>query len=452
VSTYGGGLNYYDRSSGKLSHITGSTGLTEGLQLDLAGNVWMICNGHLHKYEPASGAYSCYDLPDLQVSEGIRGYLYKDDQNTMYAGGKNYYISFNPADVAGITSELNVYLTDFKIFNNSHNELLVKKEIELDNAQNYFSLEYSAPEFSGDNIDYNYKLEGVDKDWVDAGKRNFVSYSNLPAGKYLFKVRATTWKSNHITKFTSVAISVRPPFWETWWFYAIALVVVCSACSIFNRLRLKELLHRQSIRNGIAQDLHDQIGSTLGSISIYAGVAKVYQQQGKPDKLENVLQAIDRTATETIIEMADLIWAVNPQNDSLGSIIERIRAFAEPLCAAKNIVLHINADPKLLSVAPPMLIRKNVFLILKELMCNAIKHAECKYITLDILLIQNVLVLNMADDGIGFDTVLTSAGQSASLSGNGLPNIRRRARELNAEIVLHSAPYKGTEVKIKLNL
>jgi ligand-binding sensor domain-containing protein len=452
VSTYGGGLNYYDKTNGNFFHITESTDLTEGLQLDPAGNVWMICNGHLHKYEPATRTYSCYDLPDLQLSEGIRGYVYKDDQNVMYAGGDNYYLTFNPENVARINSEPTIYLTDFKIFNSSHSELLEKKSIELDHSQNYFSFEYSAPEFSGDNIQYAYMLEGIDKDWVMAGKRTFVSYSNLPAGKYLFKARASNWKGNHFTKFTAVTIFIRPPFWATWWFYVSVLVILFSAGYLFYRLRINELLKRQAIRNGIAQDLHDQIGSTLGSISVYAGVAKLYQQQDKSDKLKNVLHTIEETAAETIGEMGDLVWAVNPRNDNLGSILQRIESFAQPLCVAKNIGLHINADPKLLTITPAMLVRKNVFLMLKELINNAIRHAECKNITLDILGHQNVLELDISDDGIGFDMAMVSAGQAGSLSGNGLPNIRRRAKELKADIVMRSKRFHGTSFRIKITI
>ncbi|HEX9513193.1 MAG TPA: two-component regulator propeller domain-containing protein [Puia sp.] len=449
VSTYGGGLNYYNKSAGKFTHITESANLTEGLQSDRTGNIWMICNGHLHKYDPVSRTYSCYDLPDLRVSDGIRGYVYKDNQNNMYAGGENYYITFNPENVTRINNEPNTYFTDFKIFNSSYGDLLEKKSIELDHSQNYFSIEYSAPDFSGDNIEYAYMLEGEDKDWVTAGKRNFVSYSNLPAGNYLFKVGASNWKGSHFTKFTSIAIHICPPFWLSWWFYVMVMVMLSSFGYLFYRFRINELLMRQSIRNGIAQDLHDQIGSTLSSISVYSEVAKLYQQQHKADQLKNLLHTIGETAIETINEMDDLVWAINPKNDNLGSIIQRIESFAQPLCVAKNINLTINADFKLLSVTPAMPIRKNTFLILKELINNAIKHAECKNITLSILLFYNVLELHLTDDGIGFDLTRADVEQSESLSGNGLPNMRRRAEELKADMMIQSEKDKGTTFRIK---
>src|SRR5258708_17230022 len=118
---------------------------------------------------------------------------------------------FKPENVNRMNNEPNTYFTDLKMFNSSYGDLLEKKSIELDHSQNYFSIEYSAPDFSGDNIQYAYMLEGLDKDWVAAGKRNLVSYSNLPAGNYLFKVRASNWMGNPFHKFTSVAIRVRPP-------------------------------------------------------------------------------------------------------------------------------------------------------------------------------------------------------------------------------------------------
>ncbi len=158
----------------------------------------MVCNGHFHTYNPSRAVYSCYDLPNLQRHGGVSGYLYKDRDNTLYAAGSSYYIAFNPADVAPIKHEPPVYLTDFRLFNTSYSHLLhTAKAITLERFQNFFTLEFSAPEFDGNSLQCAYMLEGVDKDWIDAGKRNYAQYSNLAGGSYRFKVRATNWKEDH---------------------------------------------------------------------------------------------------------------------------------------------------------------------------------------------------------------------------------------------------------------
>lgn len=167
ISSYGGGLKYYNPATGKLTHVAESSNLSEGLQTDEKGNVWTVCNGHIHKYDPAANIYSCYDLPALQKSGGLKGYIYKDNQNTFYATGLNYYVTFNPDHVAKINNQPKVYLTDFKIFNHSKSELLQRKVIDLDYDQNYFSIEFAAPDYSGDNVQYSYKLAGIDKTWIN---------------------------------------------------------------------------------------------------------------------------------------------------------------------------------------------------------------------------------------------------------------------------------------------
>lgn len=452
ISTYGGGLNYFNPKAGKFVHIKESSNLTEGMQADLRGNVWMICNGHMHEYNPLTKIYSCYDLPNLQKNGGIKGYVYKDNYGNLYAGGVNFYISFSPMGISKIKNDPDVYFTDFKIFNTSYSQLLENKTIRLNHAQNYFSLEFSAPEYSSNHIHYDYMLEGVDKDWVDADRRNFASYSNLPGGKYLFKVRACNWKGSFINKYTSIVIIISPPFWLQWWFYTLLVLIIAPVCYLLYRYRINEFLKRQSIRNGIAQDLHDHIGSTLSSISIYSKVAKIYQQQQKEDKLKEVLHTIGETANETITEMSDIVWTINPKNDHMNSIVQKIQSYAQPLCVAQNIHFKFNCDSKVKNLTLEMAARKNFFLILKESLNNAIKHSGCKNLTVNISLSNYYLELHIQDDGIGFDPSLKYAEVPTSRGGNGLVNIKSRADDLNAKLKIESGINKGTQVALAFSI
>jgi ligand-binding sensor domain-containing protein/anti-sigma regulatory factor (Ser/Thr protein kinase) len=448
VGTYGGGLNYFNRRSGKFAHIAESSNLTEGLQTDASGNVWMICNGHFHKYDPLKKNYSCYDLPDLRVSDGVKGYLYKDDQNNLYAAGDNYYVAFDPKAVAPIDNEPRIFFTDFKIFNISYNQLLSDPVIELDHEQNYFSFEFSAPEFTGENIHYDYMLEGVDRHWISADKQNFASYSNLKSGKYTFKVRAGNWKGSPVGKYSSVVISIRPPFWLTWWFSLIVVGLMALIMYAVYRYRIREIFEQQKVRNQIAQDLHDNIGSTLSSISVYSEVAKIYQEQDKSGPLIKVLQTIGTTAIEMISEMGDTVWAVNSKNDNLRSIVQRINSYARPLCSASDILFKLNADERLMDIGLEMTVRKNLYLILKEAINNAVKHSACKTIEVDIKVKKNVFDIAVKDDGIGFIAAEVMSDQSDSLSGNGLNNIRSRAEELMGKLVTDSTPGAGSTVRL----
>jgi ligand-binding sensor domain-containing protein/signal transduction histidine kinase len=448
ISTYGAGVNYFSRKNQKFYYLSESSNLSEGLQLDQNNNLWMLCNGHVHKYDPSVMVYSCYDVPRLQNTGGLTGYIYKDVGGNLYAAGVNYYITFNPKSVAKIDYNPEIYFTDFKVFNQSHNEYLRNQTIELNYEQNQIAIEYAAPEYSGDNLQYSYKLEGADPDWIAAGKRNFVEYANLKGGNYQFKVRATNWKGSFTEKMSTINIVITPPFWHTLWFYAGLFIVITGIVFLIYRYRVNELLQQQAIRNGIAQDLHDQIGSTLSSISVYSEVAKKYYDHGDRIQMDNLLDTISTTANEMVTEMGDIVWAINPKNDHLASVLQRVQNYAQPLCNFKEINFVFEYDPSIATYNIGMQDRKNLFLILKEAINNAVKHSGCRNLMVSMTQRDNTAELIVKDDGCGFDMKNTFSGDNAASAGNGLSNIKSRASELKADIDFKSKQGLGTYLRI----
>lgn len=330
--------------------------------------------------------------------------------------------------------------------------MLYGNVINLDHGQNYFSFEYSAPDFSGHNLQYAFKLEGVDKDWVTDSKRNFASYSNLSAGTYIFKVRASNWAGIYKSGFEKITIVINPPFWLRWWFYMLMATIFAAAGYIFYRLQIGQLIKRQAIRNGIAKDLHDHIGSTLSSISVYTKVAKIYHDQNKFEEMQGVLNTIGETAVGVVEEMADIVWSIDPVNDGLDNLVQRIRSYAEPICMANHIAFSMNVNPDVLNLQLTMGMRRNIFLILKESINNAIKHAQSDTLQVDILLEGSAMFIRVADNGIGYDSQVVSEKQITSLSGNGINNIRFRVHELNGNLNIISSPGKGTVVEVQFKI
>jgi hypothetical protein len=189
----------------------------------------MISNGNLHKYDVWRKSYSSYMLPDLEKSGGITGYIYKDNNGKMYTGGLNYFIEFDPATIKERDKQPVILLTDFKIFDTSYSDWLIKKNIRLRYNQKYFTIEFSAPVFSAArNVQYSYKLEGWDKDWAEAGHRNFAQFSNLPGGNYIFKVRATSQPGIWGEKYAAINIEVVPPLWKREWFIATLIFLLAA--------------------------------------------------------------------------------------------------------------------------------------------------------------------------------------------------------------------------------
>jgi ligand-binding sensor domain-containing protein/two-component sensor histidine kinase len=448
ISTYGGGLNHFDVKSRSFSHIESSNNLLEGLQTDDRGNVWMISNGNLHKYDPGFGTYSSFILPDLEKSGGVKGNIYKDNRGNMYVAGANYFVRFQPDAVRSVSHQPKVYFTDFKIFNNSHSELLTEKSIPLQHNQNYFTIEFSAPEFAGNPVEYSYMLDGFDKEWIEAGNHNSASYSNLEGGNYVFKVIATNKKGNLSGEFASVKITIIPPFWKRWWFFVLASTLVAAGIYAIYWYRINELVKRQTIRNKIAQDLHDNVGSTLSSISVYSQVAKIYHQQQKQEDLHQTLEKIGSTSSEMISEMNDIVWAINPRNDNMNVIIQRMESYAKPLLQARNIAFTFDFDPALVNMYLPMELRKNFYLIFKEAVNNALKYSGCKNLYVSVRLSDRTGKLTVKDDGKGFDMVQMKTLAAKSLSGNGLLNMGRRARDMKGDCTITSEPGLGTTISL----
>ena len=448
ITTYGGGLHYFDQSTGRFTHIGASSNLLEGMQIDSRGFIWMVGNGNLHRYDPTQRSYTSFDLPDIEKSGGVRGYIYKDASGRMYVGGLNYFVEFNPLSIRTLRDKPKVYFTDFKIFNNSYSDLLNRKNVSLNYNQNYFTIEFSAPHYSAaTRVQYAYQLEGIDENWIEAGERNSVPYSNLPAGGYVFKVKATNNPGNWNDDVTTINITIVPPFWKTWWFYMICGVFTIMMVYGVYRYRINELLKRQAIRNKIAQDLHDNMGSTLSSISVYSQVAKIQQSKGNYEVLENVLGKIASTSSEMISEMNDIVWAINPRNDSMEKILQRMESFAKPLLAVKNIQFSFNYTADIFGINLEMQKRKNFYLIFKESVNNALKYSGCTSLDVNIGVKGNQLHLTDQDNGAGFERRKVDQS-SQSLSGNGLRNMEMRAKEMKGSCSIESHPGKGTTVNL----
>ena len=452
VGTYGGGLQYFDLAKRQFQHVAASNNLIEGVQVDYHQNVWMISNGDLNKYDPRRQTYTTYDLPDLEKTGGVTGRIFKDSRGNLFVAGTNYFIMLNPDSVKEKSAPPKVYLTDFKIFNESYSHLLLQKRIRLSYLDNYFGFEFSAPDFSsGSKVRYSYQLEGFDRDWVDAGDRNYVSYSNLPGDDYVFKVRVTNEAGVWAKDFASINITVIPPFWKRWWFFALVGLVITAAVYAIYDYRINELLARQAIRDKIAQDLHDNVGSTLSSISIFSQVAKIYHEQKKTLDLQRTLEKISETSGEMISELNDTVWAINPRHDNMELILQRMESFAKPILASQGIHLHFNHDSSLYAINLDMAKRKNLYLIFKEAVNNSLKYAACK--NLFVLIEQRGGALNMQirDDGKGFDLAKTSEGYKSSDAyggGNGLRNMQQRAKEMKGQLRIETAPSQGSLIEI----
>ncbi|MFN4314652.1 MAG: two-component regulator propeller domain-containing protein [Chitinophagaceae bacterium] len=444
VSTYGGGLNHFDLRKRTFSRFSSTNNITEGLSIDRMGRIWVVSSGHLQLFDPIRGSFQYAELPDLERSGGVRGYIYQDQKGAMYVAGSGYYIQFDPTQIKLRQQPPRVQLTDISIFNQSHSQLLSQDEIVLTERQNFFTLHFAAPYFQTSlPVQYQYMLVGLHEDWVAAGTATQALFTNLTGGDYVFKVRASTGAGGWSDQITQLRIRIVPPFWKETWFYVICTLFASLLIFVAYRYRVAELLKRQAIRNKIAQDLHDNMGSTLSSISVYSQVARIYHKQQKQEQLDQTLEKISATSGEMISEMNDIVWAINPRNDNMNTILQRMESFARPLLAVQGINFHFFVQESVRQQVLEMTPRKNFYLIFKEAINNALKYADCKNIWVTVERKQHRLRLTVRDDGRGFDQ---HAVPGNNLAGNGLANMRMRAKEIRGRLELLSQPGRGTEL------
>ncbi|HSQ75048.1 MAG TPA: ATP-binding protein, partial [Bacteroidota bacterium] len=250
---------------------------------------------------------------------------------------------------------------------------------------------------------------------------------------------------------TTLAITIVPPYWRTWWFRILAIAAIAGILFLMYRYRVNKLLEIERIRTSIATDLHDDIGSTLTEIALYSdvGLRELRHKEAAPPlsgderaKVSSLLTEIGTTSRTLIDAMNDIVWAIDPKNDSFEFLLLRMKMHATKMLEAKGINYDIDIPSEIASLRLPLNFRRRFFLIYKEALNNILRHAQAKRVVLTIRRESRMLVMTVADDGIGFDTRDGS-------QGNGLLNMQHRARSLGGELTLASAPGVGTTVTLR---
>ncbi len=317
----------------------------------------------------------------------------------------------------------------------------------------YTGLNFDAPE----RVRFRYQLEGWDSDWVEAGRRRIALYSYVPPGNYRFRVKACNSDGIWNESAAVLALDVAPYFWQTRVFIGLVALGVLGGVGGTVRFvekrklqrRLKQLEQERSVereRARIAQDLHDDLGSSLTRISLLSDLTKTDREN--PALVEAHANRISQSAAQTVRALEEIVWAVRPGSDSLQSLVEYIAHFANELFENDRTRCRLDLPPNLPSQPLPPEIRHNIFLVVKEALTNALKHAGAKEVRVQAKVAGNSLEIIVQDDGRGFNPG-TRTGESLR---NGMGNMRRRADAMGATLSLQSAPGKGTAVRLKVDL
>jgi len=453
IGTEGGGINLFNPETGKFISYTTKDGLPNdvvyGIQEDLSGNIWISTNYGLSKFNPVSKTFTNFTVSDgLQSNEFNFGAHCMRRNGEMLFGGINGINSFLPDEVVADPYVAPVVLSNIEILNKPvivgsrflKSNICMAENLTLDYFDNVFSLEFTSLHlYRAEKNTYRYIMDGFDKDWtaVDASRR-FVTYTNLDPGKYTFRVMGTNndgiWNKNE----ARLNITVLPPFWQTWWFRTLSVLIILGILYSIHKYRLTKLLEIERLRVRIASDLHDDVGSALTKIALNS---EVIQSSESSAQVKSASQNIGTMSREIITTMSDIIWSIDSRNDSIGNLVDRMRDFAYNVLPIKDIAVDFSVDGMEEERKIPINFRQNIFLVFKECINNIAKHSKANKVTIRMDNKINSFEMKIQDNGCGFDPLIIK-------NGNGLKNMKMRAERLGGTLEINSN--SGVEVILKM--
>ncbi len=461
-----GGLSKLNRESGLIINYNEKDGLPNGVIYGIIeddnGNLWLSTNKGLSKFDVSNNSFKNFDTDDgLQSNMFNRSCFCKRKNGDFVFGGINGFNIFNPSKIEESKYAAPVILTSLTKFNGNEKKVLDisdSKNIELSYNENLITISYASIDYTNPKKNqYSYILEGFDKEWLSSGNVSKAVYANLNPGKYIFKVKGTNSDGVWNEQFASIEIIIIPPFWKTWWFYsAVSLVIILLIISIQNfriKLRIKNLVaiekakagERELVREQASRDYHDELGHKLTRISLYSRRAKKQINSGTPQLTEE-LNSIIETSNSLHSGAKDLIWALNPEEDTLYDASVRLKDFGNELFDNMGIIFKMSDTPDdFKNYKLSMNSKRHLIYIFKEGMNNILKYSECKNVSLEIKTENNVVEIILKDDGKGF--IMNNGSK-----GYGLKNIASRAKQINGDIEIISKPEEGTMIRLISNI
>ncbi|HEX7654609.1 MAG TPA: two-component regulator propeller domain-containing protein, partial [Verrucomicrobiae bacterium] len=473
IGTYGGGLNYL--ADGKFTALTTKQGLPNdficSLEADDQGKLWVSSHNGIFSAERAAllacargqtNSVYCQSLgkgdglTSLECSGGLQPASCRLNDGRIAFTTSRGLVLIDPPKTRPNTRPPPVLIEEFsagdQVFSplpSGPGQLIIPPGWQRFKIT-YTGLSFVAPE----KIRFQYRLFGWENEWVEGSPvKRTVEYNYLPPGHYAFSVRACNndgvWNDIPAT----LRFEVLPHFWQTWWFYlltGLCLVgVVARTVWYISRRRMRRKLEdaqrQQAIereRTRIAKDIHDHLGANLTRISLLSQSA--HGELENPKQAAVQLDRIYETTRDLTRAMDEIVWAVNPQHDTLDSLASYLGNFALDYLVPLQLRCRLDV-PLHLPVWPISAeIRHNIFLAFKEALNNTVKYAEASEVIVGLETRPEGFTITLKDNGKGFDP---NAIQPKPGRGSGLKNMLQRLEKIGGHCEIHSSAATGTEIK-----
>jgi signal transduction histidine kinase/ligand-binding sensor domain-containing protein len=477
VGTFRGGLLRF-KDGGFTRYMT-ANGLPSDVICQIlddgAGRLWMGSHKGIFRMSKADlqafargettslscAAYGTYDgLPSLECSGGYQPSAWRSRDGRLWFATSKGVVSIRPDQLPENRIPPQVVLEEFRVDGKPVSTDLSgdspAPHLRIAPGRHYFEFRYTALCYTApDKIRFRYKFGGVEDQWIEAGSQREVHYSQLPPGEYNFRVTACNNDGVWNEQGATLAFTVLPHFYETRWFLALAALLAAAAIAgavrhlVVRRMRreLEMLDQRRAVerdRARIAQDIHDDLGAGLTRIMLESELAR----RDPPQEVQAHLGQITEMAHGLTRAIDEIVWAVDPQRDTLGALMDYATAYTEEFLQTAGIRCRIDLP----AVIPPLHVeaetRYNLFLALKEALNNIVKHAQASEAWLRLRLDENGFTLVVEDNGRGLPESGTEGHGRRIVSGHGICNLEKRLLAAGGTCVIQSAPGKGTRVEM----
>ena len=318
-------------------------------------------------------------------------------------GSTSDLLVFNPDNLNAETNPPDIVITEFRLFNKSLNvdSLGKLQRVELGPDQNFISLGFSGLRHFNNKWSYYYMLNGIDKDWKKANEISQVDYNYLPSGSYTFLVKAENADGIASRNISQMEIKVNPPIYKTWWFYSILILLASFLLFIIDKERMRRKAAMQKMRSDIAGNLHEEVNTALNKINILSEMARLKSDKD-PVKSTEYLEQIHTKSHDMIIAMDDMLWSIDPVNDSMEKTIDRVKEFIDALKRRHAANIELLVDKRAETLMLNMRLRHDVFILMKEGIRSVIQ-AGTKNVRIHIGIQKDALLYTIDIDNEGCD-------------------------------------------------
>lgn len=459
LATGDAGLLRWDRTKNEVRSISRKEGMPSSamhaVYADGNGFLWMPTDNGLVRYDPGSERITVFTEADgISHHEFNRLAHAQGSDGRLYFGGLNGITAFDPKNVGERETQgaAPLHFTSIQQFSGAEDRIIDRSTdvsagmgLTLRPGDRFLNIAFALLSYEdAQSILYAWRIDGVDKDW-NYQHEPALRITSLPYGEHLLRIKAQGSNGIWGPKELTLPIRVVRPVHLRWWFITLLALGVAGILYVMFRFRLEQAKKVVTLRDRIAADLHDEVGSSLTNIAMFGELMRDQAADQSP-QFKRMLDRVTTNSALALERMNDIVWNVHTRSEGTDQLVARMRGFAVQAAEAKGFTLKFVAGGEVEDLKLDMEQRKEVYLIFKEAVNNAAKYSGCTELRVELSGTGGKLRMVVTDNGRGF----TKGKVDPNGGGNGLPGMERRARLIGARLGVETGEGRGAQVSLEL--